>query len=99
MQTSNFEGEGAANCAKTAEPIEMPFGTWTRVGAGKHILDAGAHWRHPVNTNEQSMCCGDADFLSNYYDHMFLKLSFPSFEVLFTHSIFIAAPSHRALPM
>jgi len=29
--------------AKTAEPIEMPFGRWTRVGQRKHALDEGAH--------------------------------------------------------
>ena len=25
--------------AKTAEPIEMPFGLWTRVGPRNHVLD------------------------------------------------------------
>jgi len=25
--------------AKTAEPIEMPFGVWTRVGSGNRVLD------------------------------------------------------------
>jgi len=25
--------------AKTAEPIKMPFGLWTRVGTGNHVLD------------------------------------------------------------
>ena len=25
--------------AKTAEPIEMPFGLWMRVGPGNHVLD------------------------------------------------------------
>jgi len=25
--------------AKTAEPIEMPFGLWTQVGTGNHVLD------------------------------------------------------------
>jgi len=25
--------------AKTAEPIEMPFGRWTQVGPRKHVLD------------------------------------------------------------
>ena len=44
----NFEEEGAAHCtvyghsavnrAKTAEPIEMLFGIWARVGPMKHIL-------------------------------------------------------------
>ena len=28
-------------CAKTAEPIEMPFGLRTLVGTRKHILDGG----------------------------------------------------------
>jgi len=27
--------------AKTAEPIEMLFGFWPRVGSGKHVLDRG----------------------------------------------------------
>ena len=27
--------------AKKAEPIEMPFGLWTRVGPGNHVLDGG----------------------------------------------------------
>jgi len=27
--------------AKTAEPIEMPFGLRTRVGPGNHVLDEG----------------------------------------------------------
>ena len=27
--------------AKTAEPIEMPFGMMTRVGSGNHVLDGG----------------------------------------------------------
>ena len=25
--------------AKTAEPINMPFGSWTRVGPTNHVLD------------------------------------------------------------
>ena len=27
--------------AKTAEPIEMPFETWTQVGPKNHVLDGG----------------------------------------------------------
>jgi len=44
----NFEGERTANCkvfgrsvmscAKTAEPIEMPFGIGNRVGPTNHVL-------------------------------------------------------------
>jgi len=45
---SNFEGEGrpivkyrdtAVSCAKTAEPIEIPFGLWARMGPSNHVLD------------------------------------------------------------
>jgi len=31
--------------AKTAEPIEMPFGLWARVGPRNHVLD-GVHMPH-----------------------------------------------------
>ena len=46
--------------AKTAEPIEMPFGIWTLVGPRKHALGEGADWRHLANATEPSMCGGDA---------------------------------------
>jgi len=48
MERGNFGGEGrpvvkyndtAVICAKTAEPIEMPFGLWSRVGPRKHVFD------------------------------------------------------------
>jgi len=29
-------------CAKTAEPIEMPFGFWARNGPRNHLLDSGS---------------------------------------------------------
>jgi len=29
------------SCAKTAEPIEMPFGFWARMGPMNHVLDGG----------------------------------------------------------
>ena len=48
MGTGNFEGKGtfhckvqghsAVICAKTAEPMELPFGLWTLVGPKKHVL-------------------------------------------------------------
>ena len=60
--------------AKTAEPIEMQFGLWTRIDPRKHVLDGGAHWDHLTNTTEPSVCGGDAAFLSNYFDHMLLLL-------------------------
>jgi len=47
-----------------AEPIEMLFGMWTRVGQRNyHVLDAGAHWRHLENTIEPSMCGDDAAYV------------------------------------
>ena len=46
--------------AKTAEPIEMPFGLRTRVGPRNHVLGGGAPWRNLANTIEPSMCGGDA---------------------------------------
>jgi len=46
--------------AKMAEPIEMPFGLWTRVAPRNHVLDGDAHWRHLANTTEPSTCVADA---------------------------------------
>ena len=77
MGRGNFEGEWHArrhsdvNCAKTAEPIDLPFGLWTRVGLRKHkfnrIRQAApmccyglVHWHHLANTTEPSVCGGDA---------------------------------------
>ena len=56
---------------KTAEPIKMSFGTWTRVGPRKHVLDRGAHWRNLANTIQPSLCSRVVAFLSNYFDHLF----------------------------
>ena len=49
MGRGNFEGgkgrpivkcgDTAVVCAKTAEPIEMPFGLWARMGRRNHVLD------------------------------------------------------------
>jgi len=38
----------------------MPFRLRTQVDPGKHVLDAGAHWRNLANTIEPSICGGDA---------------------------------------
>ena len=35
-------GHSAVICAKTAEPIKMPFGLWARMGLRNHVLD-GCH--------------------------------------------------------
>ena len=51
MGRDNFKGGGAVcckvqwlsavSCAKTAEPIEMPFGIWIQVGPRIYVLDGG----------------------------------------------------------
>ena len=64
----------AVSCTKMAEPIEMPFGLWTRVVLRKHVLyRRGADWRHPANTTEPSVCGDDAAFLSYHFDLLFQK--------------------------
>jgi len=40
------------------------------LGGSKEPLDEGAHRRNLANTIEQSMCDGDAAFLSNYFEHL-----------------------------
>jgi len=50
------------SCAKTAEPIEMPFGVWTRVGPRKHAIGGRAHRRYLANIIVPLMCGGDAAF-------------------------------------
>ena len=37
MGRYNFEGKWAANCARTAEPFEMPFGLSIWVGPRNHV--------------------------------------------------------------
>jgi len=58
-------------CAKTAEPIDLPFELWTRVGRRKHKFDRihqvapmcphmWAHWCHLANMIEPSICSSNA---------------------------------------
>jgi len=54
--------------AKTAEPMEMPFGLWTRVGQNR-----SEHCRNPTNTIEPSMCAGD---VALYTVRMLASVSF-----------------------
>jgi len=48
------------SCAKTAEPIKMPFGFWSWMSPGKHVLHRGAHWRNLANTIELYLFDGSA---------------------------------------
>ena len=41
--------------AKTTEPIDIPFGLWTRVVPRTHASHGHTHWRHLANTIEPSM--------------------------------------------
>ena len=68
MGRGNFEGEwhtryarrhSTVSCAKMIEPIEMPFGLWTRVGRRKHGYMGGTLHKL-ANTIESSVCSGDA---------------------------------------
>ena len=47
------------SAAKTAEPIEMPFGLRTRVGKGLHVLDGGPHtpWKGVILMEEGTFHC------------------------------------------
>ena len=62
----------AVSCAKVAQPIEMPFGVWTRVGPRKHVLGGGAQWRNLANTIEPVDVRQRCGLLSNYFDHLLL---------------------------
>ena len=37
------QGHSTVVCAKTAEPIGMPFGLWARMGPRNHVLDGGPY--------------------------------------------------------
>jgi len=45
--------------AETAEPIEMPFGSWARVGSRNHVLDGGPDpsWEGAIFTEKGAAHC------------------------------------------
>jgi len=51
--------------AKTAEPIQMTFGIWTRVGQRSN--NSGATWRIWLNRPLQRRC----GLMSVYFDYLF----------------------------
>jgi len=59
------------SCAKTAEPIEKPFGTWTRVGLRKHGVHIGASWQYDLIVHMRRRC----GLTSNYFHHLFCYAS------------------------
>ena len=62
----------AVSCAKTAEPIDLPFGLWTQLGRRKHKFNricpvapmypslGRTHWCHMANKIKPPVCGGDA---------------------------------------
>ena len=48
------------SCAEVAEPIDILFGIWTRLGPSKHVVDGDTHWHHLENMVAPSMCVGIA---------------------------------------
>jgi len=66
----------AVSCAKMAEPVDVPFWLWTRMGRRKHTFNrirqvapmcfhgrahnGRAHWRHVANMIEASVWGCDA---------------------------------------
>jgi len=64
------------SCARTAEPIDLPFGLWTWVCRRKHNFNricqlapmcqhGKAHWHHLAYAIEPSVCVNDADLCQN----------------------------------
>jgi len=68
------------------------------MGPRKDVLDgAGTHWRNLANTIDATEPCvygGDADFLSNYFDHFFViqvRLPYALYVIWQKHSSDISA--------
>ena len=67
---------------KMADPIDLSFWLWARLGIRKHefngirdvapmCADGTAHCHHMANTIQPSVCRGDAAICQNYFDHLF----------------------------
>jgi len=57
--------------AKTAEPIELPFGMASEVRLVNRVLGGRAHWRHLANTVERlntAAMSGLSDYFGQYPD-------------------------------
>jgi len=64
----------AISLARTTEPIEMPFGLWSRVGPRKHVVHGGAHCRHLVNMIQPSTFVGNAAFCQISFNTLHYRL-------------------------
>jgi len=58
MTCPGMRDDTDVSCPRTAEPIEMSFGLWTRNVPWKDVLHGGAHWRNLANTIEPSVFGG-----------------------------------------
>jgi len=72
VQTSTWEGvilrrkqtnhciwrHSAVICAKTAEPIEVPFGLWARMGGKHHVLHGRSRspWKGAILVDRDARC-------------------------------------------
>jgi len=60
IQASHYKAEGhsVVICAKTAEPIEMPFGLWVRIGPRNHVLYGGLDppWEGEILVDRGAYC-------------------------------------------
>jgi len=82
------------SCAKTAEPIDLPFGLWTPLGRRMHkfnrirqVAPMCPHCRHLASRIEPSVCGGDAPYV---------KLLSPL--VIFGHTHLHSRTDSQALP-
>jgi len=57
---SKVQGHSAVICAKAAEPNEMPFGLWARIGPRNHVLDGG-----PAVLRDVAMATNFGQFLGH----------------------------------
>ena len=53
-----------------AEPIEMPFGLWTRVGPMKHVLDGRMHIAATWRIRMKRPCAAAIRPFVNYVDDL-----------------------------
>ena len=77
------------NCAKTVEPIDLPFALWTPLGRSMNKFNrirqvapmypnGTTHCRHLANTIEPSAAA--MRLILNYFDHL-LSLAIPTYTV------------------
>ena len=89
-ENGQFWGKGApivyrlsaVSCAAMAEPIDLPFGLWTRVGQRKHMFShirqvapMCPHGRQILLNRPLRWRCGLTG-MSNYFEHLLLYFQY-----------------------